>query len=102
MTPVTKTALGIAAALLLAAGLGAGAANAAPTTSLPTSVAADAEAGVALASGRVCYPRLRWTYRPGHGPIQVVVGWICIPYLVRPPFRVPTPPERIGPRVVLH
>jgi hypothetical protein len=97
MTTLAKTAL--AAALLLAAGLGSGAASAAPATSLPGS-AADSASAAALAAGRVCYPRMRWTWRPGRGPIQIIVGWICIPYLVRPPFP-PTPPERIGigPRV---
>ena len=101
MTSLTKTALGLVAGLMLATGIGA--ANAAPSTSLPQTIEADAQAGVALSSGRLCYPRFGWTYRVGFGFRRIVVGVICIPYLVRPyPFPFPGPgpgPERIGPRV---
>lgn len=84
----------------LSAGV-AGAAQAMPVQPLP---AGEGDPAITEAASRFCYPRIRYTYRPGHGPIPIVVGVICIPLLAMPiprpmPGPDPAPFGRIAPRL---
>jgi hypothetical protein len=88
----------LAAAAALCASV-AGAVQAMPVQPAPFG---EGDAAIAEAVGRMCYPRIRYTYRPGHGVIPIVVGQICIPFLALPiprpgPGPDPAPIDRFAP-----
>lgn len=90
--------------LIGAAALAAGLAGAAQAMPIQPAPAGAGDAAIAEAASRLCYPRIRYTWRPGRGLIPIVVGQICIPLLVQPfprpiPGPDPAPLERIAPRL---
>ena len=94
MTLLSKLATAAAVGLSLA-----GTAQAMPMQPVP---AGEGDSAIAEAASRLCYPRIRYTWRPGRGLIPIVVGQICIPILVQPfprpiPGPDPAPFERINP-----